>query len=180
MKACKTFLDEYGVQPCGHSAKEKGILIKVRASSKSHEIPHRLFNSIRNYTNDKNTGVLASWGNDWEVAKDQHLSSVDSTALRCGVKSIEDRCVLSPDSTWQRRQQEERVYLVRGKDKGRPAWHYVLLVDDDETIKKFKEKVASGTVDVADYGEVLKSGWGKDPPNEVKDWIDKQYSTKYT
>ena len=69
---------------------------------------------------------------------------------------------------------------MRGKDKGRPAWHYVLLVDDEETIQKFKDKVKSGTLDVADYGQVLKSGWGKDPPNEVKDWIDKQYSTVYT
>ena len=118
--------------------------------------------------------------NGWEVADGQHISFTDPTILQCGVKSIEEPCALSPNLTWQRHKQEERVYLVRGKDKGRPAWHYVLLVDDEETIQKFKDKVKSGTLDVADYGQVLKSGWGKDPPNEVKDWIDKQYSTIYT
>ena len=67
------------------------------------------------------------------------------------------------------------MYLVRGKDRGKPAWHYVLLVDDEDTINLFKKTVASGTVDVADYGQVLESGWGADPPNEVVDKIDKRF-----
>ena len=62
------------------------------------------------------------------------------------------------------------IYLVRGKDKGRQAWHYVLVDEGQENA--FKEKVASGTVDVAVYGKVIKSGWGKDPPDDVKDAID--------
>jgi len=33
---------------------------------------------------------------------------------------------------------------------------------------------------VANYGYVLKSGWGEDPPNEVKDWIDKSYNAVYS
>ena len=32
------FLDEQGVQPCGHKAREKGMIIKVFTSCKS-EIP---------------------------------------------------------------------------------------------------------------------------------------------
>ena len=72
--------------------------------------------------------------------------------------------------------QGPRIYLVRGKDHGRPAWHYVLLVDDKETKKKFFEKIASGTVDIADYGEIVKSGWGVDPPNQLKDELEKKYS----
>ena len=53
-------------------------------------------------------------------------------------------------------------------------------MDDDEIIEQFREKIASGTVDVANYGFVLKSGWGKDPPNEVVDWIDKSYKAIYS
>ena len=49
----------------------------------------------------------------------------------------------------------------------------VAKFDDDETVATFKETIATGTVDVAKFGDVLKSGWGQDPPNEVKDWIDK-------
>ena len=32
---CAKFLDEQGVRPCGHSAREKGILLKVYASCKT-------------------------------------------------------------------------------------------------------------------------------------------------
>ena len=44
----------------------------------------------------------------------------------------------------------------------------ILLVDDQDTIDDFKEKAASGHVDVTDYGQ----GWGKDPPNDIKEWIE--------
>ena len=39
VRDCMEFLDELGVQPCGHKAREKGILIKVCASCKSNEVP---------------------------------------------------------------------------------------------------------------------------------------------
>ena len=68
------------------------------------------------------------------------------------------------------------MYLVHGKDCGQPAWYYVLLADDEDTKQKFLAQVATGSLDVTDYGQVLKSGWGRDPPKEVKDWIHKKYS----
>ena len=61
------------------------------------------------------------------------------------------------------------IYLVRGKDKGRPAWHYVLV--DEGRENAFKEKVASGTVDVAKYGKVITSGWGNDATDDAIDAI---------
>ena len=30
-------------------------------------------------------------------------------------------------------------------------------------------------LDVADYGQILKSGWGEDPPNEVRDIMERKY-----
>ena len=50
------------------------------------------------------------------------------------------------------------------------------MVDDEETIRQFVEKThgdnaGKHTVNVADYGQVLKSGWGEEPPNEVKEWM---------
>ena len=48
---------------------------------------------------------------------------------------------------------------------------HIVVVDDQDTIDKFLEKVASGNVNVDDYGQVLESGWGQDPPNDVKKWI---------
>ena len=66
------------------------------------------------------------------------------------------------------------VYLVRGKDKGLPCWHYVLI--DQFKLPIFKEDLKKPTIDVADYGEVLESGWGENPPEDVVDRIKKKYT----
>ena len=179
VKACCEYLDEQGVQPCGHSAREKGILLKVYTSCKPNEEAATPCFSVQAVLSDKNNGKITYYMDGWKLRETQHTSGINFTDVQCK-KMIDEPCALSPEFTWQRRSESERIFLVRGKDRGREAWHYVLLVDDDEIIKQFREKVASGTVDVANYGFVLKSGWGKDPPNEVVDWIDKSYKAIYS
>ncbi len=66
------------------------------------------------------------------------------------------------------------VYLVRGKDAGKPAWHYVLI--DKIKLPIFQQALKTGNIDVSEYGKVLESGWGENPPKEVTDAIKKQYS----
>ena len=179
MKACCEYLDRQGVKACGHSARDKGILLKVCTSCKPSEEAATPCFSVNAVINDKNTGLMTYRGKGFELREEQHTLGIDFTHVQCK-KSIDEPCAISSEFTWQRRSESERIFLVRGKDRGKPAWHYVLLVDDDETIKLFHEKVSSGTVDVANYGYVLKSGWGEDPPNEVKDWIDKSYNAVYS
>lgn len=65
------------------------------------------------------------------------------------------------------------IYLVTGQDKGRDAWHYVLV--DPPKLQVFRAKTQGGSLDVADYGKVLYSGWGKTPPEEIKDKIKDAY-----
>ena len=175
--ACSEFLDQVGVQPCGHSARAANILVKVRASCRSHQIPHSLFYSARGRGNDKNTGALYVKTGKFEIEQNQRVSYIDSTVITCkkGV-TFKDSCSLPDDYTWHKKSEEDRVYLVRGKDRGKQAWHYVLVVDDEEMVEMFLAKVKSGNVDVADYGQVLKSGWGQEPPDEVREWIKKKYS----
>ena len=55
------FLDEQGVQPCGHKAREKGMIIKVYTSCQSYEIPTEYRYSVSGAFNDKNTGVMSFW-----------------------------------------------------------------------------------------------------------------------
>ena len=64
---------------------------------------------------------------------------------------------------------------MRGEDRGKPAWHYLLLVDDEDTITAFEEAIIGGNLDVTNYGQILESGFGEDPPNEVTDRIHKKY-----
>ena len=180
LRACAEFLDEYKVQPCGHSAKAKGILVSVNTLCKDTEVPYCLLGSIRVYINDKNTGVLGRWGHGWEVTKGQHIQTTRTTTIRCENKSIDASCTLGPHETWAKFFNNQRIYLVRGNDKDRPAWHYVQLVDDEETVRKFTEltqgeNAGIHTINVSDYGQVIKSGWGHDPPNDIKEWMQKNY-----
>lgn len=66
------------------------------------------------------------------------------------------------------------VYLVRGDDAGRDVWHYVLV--DKAKLPLFKRMVTSSSIDVAEYGQVLYSGWGKEPPQEITEKVKQQYS----
>ena len=154
--------------------------MKVFASCKSNEIPHKLAYSIRAVNNDKNSGVFFFKPLGKEIEKAQHIKMLDSTLIRCTNRDIDTQCTLTSDETWQKWDTQHRIFLLRGEDKGRPAWHYLLLVDDDDTIDKFKELTQgpnSGkhTLNCSDYGQVLKSGWGTEPQNDVKDWMEKNY-----
>ena len=56
---------------------------------------------------------------------------------------------------------KEGLFLVRGKDKGRPAWHYVMV--EKSVLGLFIKRTNGGRLDVADFGTVLESGWGENP-----------------
>ena len=180
IKAAIEFFEEMDTKPCGHSVKEKGILLKVFASCKSNQIPYKLAYSLHGTNTDKNSGELSIKPSGKEIEKSQHIKSIDATVIRCENKDIDAECKLKPDDTWHKWNLSDRIFLLRGDDKGRPAWHYLLLVDDEETVEKFTERTQgpnSGkyTVNCNDYGQVLKSGFGTDPPNDVKEWMENNY-----
>ena len=188
VRQCLTFLDEQGVGPCGHSARKKRILINVYASCLSHQVPRQLAFSVHTCRNDKNTGDLMfhsmsdSASLQSKIADAQHSTGINFTQVRCGQDSIQEECLCLPQATWQTWSAHNRIYRVRGTDRGRKGWHMILMVDDDETILSFIEKTQgeeSGkhNITCADYGKVLKSGWGEEPTDEEQDSIMKPYKT---
>ena len=68
-----------------------------------------------------------------------------------------------------------RIYLVRGKDRGKLAWHYVQV--EKALLPLFLRRTNGGSLDVADFGLILKSGWGKDPPENVRTNINEMGAT---
>lgn len=72
------------------------------------------------------------------------------------------------------RRQASYVYVFRGLSSGRPAWFYVLV--RPTALPGMKRALGTGTMDVADYGEVLASGWGQHPPNDVARRIENEYT----
>lgn len=67
----------------------------------------------------------------------------------------------------------ELLWLVTGKDKGKQCWYYVLV--DKPKLALFKKDSQSDFIQVNDYGEILYSGWGDEPPQDIKDKIKTQY-----
>lgn len=72
---------------------------------------------------------------------------------------------------------KDRIYLVRGNNRGKPAWHYVLV--DRHLLGLFLKKTQGGHVDVADFGTVLRSGSGQNPPAGTIDQILKEESAMF-
>ena len=176
VESCKDFLDKVGVQPCGHSARKKGIQLKVFGSCQPDEVGSTLLYSARGNGNDKNTGAKYVWPGA-KIAPDQTTTGSDFTMITCK-KLPEEECALIPNFTFQEKKNRSRIYIVEGEDRGRQAWHYILLVDDPETIRIFEERTQgenAGTlpIDVTDFGLILKTGWGQDSPQDVKDWVER-------
>ncbi|KAJ7384854.1 Ankyrin repeat, SAM and basic leucine zipper [Desmophyllum pertusum] len=58
----------------------------------------------------------------------------------------------------------ERLFIVRGMNRGRQAWHYVTV--EKPLLGLFHKRVNGGVkLDVADFGTVIGSGLGENPPD---------------
>ena len=170
------FLDEQGVQPCGHKAREKGILIKVFASCQSTEIPTEIYFSVSVLHNDRNTGVMKiKKQSSRKLTETQKTDFVDPSLLCCSSKTIEKPCTLPPDYTWSKKR---RVHLIRGKVGDRIAWGYIMLTDDELTIQTFQQQLQAGRLqltDVDNYSKLLASGLGELPPKDIEEKINEEY-----
>ena len=94
------FLDEQGVQPCGHKAREKGIIIKLSASCQLNERSTEYRYLVSGVFNDKNTGMMGFLESK-QLLKTQTTCGIESSHLRCNSKIITDPCTLKSDSTWK-------------------------------------------------------------------------------
>jgi hypothetical protein len=94
------FLDEQGVQPCGHKAREKGMIIKVFTSCKSKEIPTEYCYPVDGMYNEENTGGMSSWIAK-QLLETQTTIDIDSSELNCQSETINEPCTLPPGLTWR-------------------------------------------------------------------------------
>ena len=106
VRDCMEFLDEQGVQPCGHKAREKGMIIKVYASCKLNEIPTEYCYSV-NGTNNKRTGSL-TFKISKQLLETQKTDCIDSSHLHCNGQTIDEPCTLPPGLTWRRSEEMKR------------------------------------------------------------------------
>ena len=70
---------------------------------------------------------------------------------------------------------KELLYIVRGTDKGKPAW-YCLLVDKmKHPLFAAYMKTKPDIIHLDEYGKVLYSGWGDNPPQDIIDELRATY-----
>jgi ankyrin repeat protein len=61
---------------------------------------------------------------------------------------------------------KNRIFIVRGKDQGKAAWHYVDV--EPWSIEVLKSQPHGSNIDVTNFGKILTSGWGDNPSKEAK------------
>ena len=169
---CAKTLDSLGIPPCGHRAREQGVLIKVFASCKSDQKAAEPCYSVESEVLNED-GTLSYYSNK-KVNDTQQFWYTDFTKLTC-CRGPDESCRSEEalkNWTWEEAidgKLKSRIYKVRGKDRGQQAWHMVLLSNTSEEHKKrFLEEVNSGHVDAAKWGYIIESGWGKDIPDSVE------------
>ena len=180
IQRCGEALDSMGIKPCGHQARGYGILMKIGTSCKPNQTSHDTWYTSNGITINNNRRRLTFFSSK-DVGSTQTSFFVDFTKSYCFHKS-EESCRLGCISStvwwrWKHLTNEdenahlsEHIWIVRGKDRGRPAWHLVIV--HAHQFKEFWTAIDSGSLNVADYGHVVFSGWGEDPPAERKKlWI---------
>jgi serine/threonine protein kinase len=70
------------------------------------------------------------------------------------------------------------TFIIRGKDRGREAWHYV-AIESESKYEELKRQQAGTNIDVTDFGKIIESGWGKDPPSYIENRLSKMYALHY-
>ncbi|AZL15329.1 hypothetical protein [Rickettsiales endosymbiont of Stachyamoeba lipophora] len=65
------------------------------------------------------------------------------------------------------------IYLIKGKNQGVDAWHYVLV--NKVKLPIFLKKITESSLDASLYGSILYSGWGTNPPARIANLIKEKY-----
>lgn len=73
----------------------------------------------------------------------------------------------------QKKMQAELIYLVKGIDAGRNAWYYVLV--DRLKVQLFLKALNDDIIHLENYGKVLFSAYGDEPPAEVTGKLKEEY-----
>ena len=115
--------------------------------------------NINLQNNESETPLYVAFRN-----KHEHLWKL---LVKCNA-DVSIRCKQNP---------RDRLYLVRGKVKGKPAWHYVMV--EKQLLGLFLKRTKGGSLNVADFGNVLESGWGKDPPENTGEKIVKREAAMF-
>ena len=185
---CAKCLDGMGIGACGHEIREKGLLVKISASCRPcQKATYGMFSSKGIFYDDDNDSLFIY--SNIELSKTQTTYSGNFPKIHClQLEGPTAPCLLSgipPRCSWKwvdvvavdfKDRPSSLIYTVRGKVQGKEAWQYVLV--EKELVDKFKVQISTGVINVSQFGYVIRSGWGRVPPDNIAKSI-KIYSPDY-
>ena len=68
------------------------------------------------------------------------------------------------------------IYLVKGVDEGRNAWYYVLV--ERLKLSMFLKALNDDIIHLENYGIILYSAYGDEPPQHITDKVKEEYGIK--
>lgn len=76
----------------------------------------------------------------------------------------------------QKKMQADLIYLVKGIDAGRNAWYYVLV--ERLKVQLFLKALNDEIIHLENYGKILFSAYGDEPPAEITASLKEEYGIK--
>ena len=168
IKKYHIYLDSHQIKPCGHYAKKAQQFLQViSSSSESDKISCGSTNvmSVRAFCTDA-YGRTYIQPDNFEVARNQHLSYCSPAVLTCKARRItytwiDYMCLLPVDSTWCSLEEGQQIMFLR--NQANTKWAYVRIHDHQD----MKEVCQGSLDDLDDYNELVKEGSGCSPPVSV-------------
>ena len=164
-------MDRLGIPPCGHRAREKGILTRVFASCQPNQKATEPCYSVESVAvEDDGTSIFQA-----KELTQQRSAWFDGTQLVC---------CRAPDSpcrrnTFQHLKWEDGVdgkfdkHWIKRKEGGAYKWYYIMLHRaGDEYAAAFSAQFKRDpALQLSDWGYVLESGQGTDIPQKIKEKV---------
>ena len=172
MRECAKTLDRLGIPPCGHRAREQGILVKVLASCQPDQKAAEPGYSVEGVTVEKD-GTQSIWA---KQLTQQRSAWFGGTHLVC-CRAPDSPC---PRNTFQHLKWEDgvdrkfNIRWIKRKEGGADKWYYIMLHRaSDEYAAAFRAQFKRDpALQLSDWGYVLESGQGTDIPKEIHDKVD--------
>ena len=164
---CAKRLDDLNVPSCGHHTREQGLLFQIVTSCQPNEEATALcfINEAVEYS-EADKAVIITFNGTLTSGQKSMLQNFKN--IHCS-KPASESCEATLDCTWSNCLKSHLIYRVRGTDRGRAAWYYVLV--DEDKIVDYKNSLKSDTINLENYGTILESGYGEHPPERIEQKI---------
>ena len=178
MSDCAETLDSLRIPPCGHKARERGVLLRVFTSCKPDQKAAEPGYSMKAMLVDEGGMVMGSAMS----FESQQSTWFSGTKLVC-CQGPDSACPKSAFSQLKWMDSVKRglpVKLAVTKEQGKDQWHYLMLKDaSEETAQAFEAELKKNpSPRLGRWGVVLSEGEGRQPPVDIKEQIE-EWTTVY-